>query len=42
MKLESFPDMHVPSLKTHATRMQVFMCLRITLHATHAQKETKK
>lgn len=34
MKLEGSPDMHVPSLKTHAICIQVFMHLHIlcTLH----------
>lgn len=44
MKLEGFPDMHVPSLKTHAICIQVFMHLHSTLHPTHKKhpKITKK
>jgi len=42
MKLEGFPDMHVPSLKAHDICMEVFMHLHITLHPTQKKKETKE
>lgn len=38
---QGFPDMHVPSLKTHAMCMQVFTHLHITLHPTHTKKEMR-
>lgn len=41
MKLEGFPDMHVPSLKTHAICIQVFMHIPSTLHPTQKKKKQK-
>lgn len=42
MKLDGSPDMHVPSLKTRAICIQVFMHLHSTLHPTKNQKQTQK
>lgn len=44
MKLEGSPDMHVPSLKTHAICIQVFMYLHIlcTLHKKTPKEQKSK